>query len=113
MALPGSSAEGKCSGCYTGSEGNFVGPVVHLEIPGPSAYDLKIFNNLGEFVAAGRGTITESDLRLLTPIQGGTKYLARVVWTGRTAQGRKAGTGAYVLSAQVRADYAALRDATA
>lgn len=104
VALPGNTSDGKCTGCFAGSEGNFVGPVVHLEVPGVSTFELKIFNNLGEFVASGKGAILESDLRLLTPVQGGTKYVARIVWTGRTSDGRKAGTGAYVLSAVVRSD---------
>lgn len=102
--LTGPVVDGKCTGCFTGAEGNFVGPVVHLEIPGAASYEFRIFNNLGEFVALGTGTIRDADLKSLTPIQGGTKYMARVVWTGRTVQGRKAGTGAYVLSAQVKTE---------
>ncbi|MDB5048738.1 MAG: hypothetical protein JWO30_1809 [Fibrobacteres bacterium] len=101
-ALTGDKSDGKCTGCFVGGEGKFVGPVVFMEVPGPVEYDFRIFSNMGEFVAAGKGKITEEDIPGLTPIHNGTGYLARVVWTGRTADGAKAGTGAYVLISTVR-----------
>lgn len=97
--LPGGRDKGKCQGCPVGGEGAFVGPVIYMEIPGACDYEFSIFNNLGEFVVSGKGRIEDSDLELLTPIANGTLYLARVIWTGRTARETKAGTGAYVLQA--------------
>lgn len=101
-ALPGSKEDGKCAGCYVGAEGKFVGTVIYMEIPGPVEYDFRIFSNLGGFVATGKGKITAQDIPSLTPIRNGTAYLARIVWTGRTADGHKAGTGAYVLISTVK-----------
>jgi hypothetical protein len=101
-ALDGDKKDGKCPGCFVGTEGRFIGAVVYLEIPGPVEYTFKIFSNMGEFVANGKGVITEKDLASLTPIHNGTGYLARIVWTGRTAKGEKAGTGAYVLISTVK-----------
>lgn len=101
-ALAGSREEGKCAGCFVGTEGKFVGTVIYMEIPGPVEYEFKVFSNLGAFVALGKGKITEGDLASLTPIRNGTAYLARTVWTGFTGAGDKAGTGAYVLISTVR-----------
>jgi len=103
-ALNGDPADGKVPGGLVGAEGHFVGTVIYMEVPGAVAYNLKIFSNLGEFVADGTGKITVDDLPFLTPIHNGTAYLARIVWTGRTALGDKAGTGAYVLVATVKTE---------
>ncbi len=70
------------------------------------AYEFRIFTNLGAFVMGGSGRIETSDLPLLERSNGpiGLAYRARVVWTGLTASGGKAGTGAYVLTAVLRSD---------
>jgi fibro-slime domain-containing protein len=102
IALDGDRKDGKCPGCFVGTEGRFIGTVVYLEIPGPVEYEFKIFSNMGAFVVGGKGRITEKDIASLTPIHNGTGYLARIVWTGRTAGGEKAGTGAYVLLSTVK-----------
>ena len=98
--LPG-NGPGKCAGCPASGNGIFAGPVFHLETPGPMEYRFRIFSNLGTFVAEGHGRIEAEDLPLLEKSGGlgGVKYRARVVWTGRTASGGKAGTGAYILAA--------------
>ncbi|MDB5048790.1 MAG: fibro-slime family protein [Fibrobacteres bacterium] len=103
--LPGSGI-GKCGGCQADRNGTFVGPIFNMETPGPMAYAFKIFSNLGEFVAEGTGRIEADDLPRLGKTGGiaGVKYQARVVWTGRTADGGKAGTGAYILTAVLRTD---------
>jgi fibro-slime domain-containing protein len=107
MALTGDARDGKCQGaCFTGDNLNFVGPVFHIVTPGAVAYEFKIFNNVGEFVASGTGRITDKDLALLpkTNDASGIKYMARVVWTGRTSKGGKAGTGAYILQTTMISD---------
>ncbi len=103
-ALNGNPADGKYPGAFVGSEGHFVGTVIYMEIPGAAEFDFKIFSNLGTFVGGGKGRITPEDLPMLKPIHNGTAYLARIVWTGRTGQGGKAGTGAYVLSSWVKTE---------
>jgi hypothetical protein len=106
-ALPGNPADGKCAGqCYTGDNGTFVGPVFHIVTPGPLKYKFQIFNNVGEFLAAGEGRFELEDLKKMSSKNdaSGMKYVARVIWTGRTAQGRKAGTGAYILQATLTTD---------
>jgi fibro-slime domain-containing protein len=104
-ALPGAGI-GKCGTCPAQGNGVFVGPIFHISTPGPMDYDFKIFSNLGEFVAGGRGRIEKEDLPLLEKTNGasGILYRVRVVWTGRTATGGKAGTGAYILTAILRPD---------
>lgn len=104
-ALPGSGA-GKCGSCATLDHGLFVGPVFHILTPGPMEYAFKIFSTLGEFVAEGKGRIETSDLLLLDRSTGigATLYQARILWTGRTLRGGKAGTGAYILTATLRTD---------
>jgi fibro-slime domain-containing protein len=104
-ALPGNGI-GKCSGCAAGRNGGFSGPVFHLRIPAPTAYGFRIFSNLGILVAEGNGRIEAEDLPLLDKETGpaGLKYRARIVWTGRTPSGGKAGTGAYILLATLRSD---------
>jgi hypothetical protein len=99
--IPG-SGEGKCGSCYAGDGRVFVGPVVHLEVPGPLEYKFQIFTNLGEFVASGSGRITPNDLALLEQVDGGSKYRYRAVWTGKTDKGQRAATGAYLLMAQLK-----------
>ncbi|MDB5102726.1 MAG: hypothetical protein JWP91_415 [Fibrobacteres bacterium] len=104
MSLPGNTQDGKFPGVQVGTEGHFIGTVIYVEIPGPIEFNFRIFSNAGEFVADGKGRITESDLPSLTPIHNGTAYLARIVWTGRTSKGGKAGTGAYVLISTVKTE---------
>jgi hypothetical protein len=99
-ALAGNVADGKCPGtCFTGENGKFVGPVIHIETAGPVAYEFRIFNNVGEFLGRGKGRFDAKDLQLMAKKNdaAGVKYVARVVWTGRTTNGGKAGTGAYIL----------------
>lgn len=106
-ALTGDPADGKCSGtCYTGDNGTFVGPVFHIVTPGPVTYEFQIFNNVGEFLAKGRGRFDAKDLQSMSKTNdaSGVKYVARVVWTGRTTQGGKAGTGAYILQSLLTTD---------
>jgi hypothetical protein len=83
----------------------FLGPVFHILTPGPVEYALRIFTNTGEFVAEGQGRIGEADLPLLARKgdAGGTRYLARIVWSGLSQRGVLAGTGAYVLVATLNA----------
>jgi hypothetical protein len=97
------SADGKCGpACSPGGNKNFVGPVFVLDIPGPLEYEFQIFNNFGEFVAKGKGKILEADLASLKLIDSGKKHEARIVWTGRTDKGGKAGTGVYILQSTLR-----------
>jgi hypothetical protein len=99
-ALSGSADDGKCQGtCFTGDNGIFVGPVFHIVTAGPVTYEFQVFNNVGEFLAKGHGRFDAKDLQLMSKTNdaSGIKYVARVVWTGRTQQGVKAGTGAYIL----------------
>ena len=98
-ALPGDALLGKCQGCYTGDAASFVGPVFHIVTPGPMKYDFKIFSTSGEFVAAGKGEISPEDLKAMDRRvePSGMKYTVRVVWTGLSDKGGKAGTGAYIL----------------
>ncbi|MDB5105237.1 MAG: S-layer protein [Fibrobacteres bacterium] len=106
-ALSGSAADGKCPGtCFTGDRGVFVGPVFHIETAGPVAYEFQIFNNVGEFLARGKGRFDENDLKLMERSNGasGVKYVARVIWTGQTTKGGKAGTGAYILQSVLNTD---------
>jgi hypothetical protein len=106
-ALSGSPADGKCPGaCFTGENGTFVGPVFHIVTAGPLTYEFQIFNNVGEFVARGKGRFEAKDLQVMTKANdaSGVKYVARVVWTGRTSKGLKAGTGAYILQANLITD---------
>jgi fibro-slime domain-containing protein len=98
--LAGDALDGKCVGvCFPGDNSRFVGPVFNIVTPGPMKYSFRIFNNHGEFVARGEGRITDKDLDQLkkTNDASGVKYVARVVWTGRTQDGGRAATGAYIL----------------
>ena len=100
----GGSGPGKCPGC-PGAVGDVpVGPVLHIVTPGPVDYDLTIFSSLGEFMVKGNGSITEADLPALakTNDASGIRYDARIVWTGLTLNGLRAGTGAYILNVKVR-----------
>lgn len=98
-ALPGNALDGKCNGCVAMDGASMVGPVFHIVTPGAVEYEFKIFNNVGEFLAGGKGRIDDNDLPLLQKKNdaSGIKYIARIVWTGRTIKGEKAGTGAYIL----------------
>jgi hypothetical protein len=100
-ALPGSPMEGKCPGCVARDGAGYVGPVFHIITPGPVTYEFRIFNNVGEFVAEGKGRIDENDLKALKKSNdaSGVNYEAPIVWTGKTRNGGKAGTGAYILKA--------------
>lgn len=99
-ALSGDT-EGKCGSCSPGDGTRFVGPIIDLEIPGPVDYDFQILSTLGEFVVSGSGIINEKDLALLDESKPGT-YRARIIWTGRSAKGHRAGVGAYILKSNLR-----------
>ncbi len=103
VALTGNAADGKCTGsCFTGDAGRYVGPVFHIVTPGPVSYDFTIFNNVGEFLAKGHGYLNAADLAQMH--RASSKYTARVVWTGHATDGRKAGTGAYILQSTLTTD---------
>ena len=103
VALTGNAADGKCTGsCFTGDNGRYVGPVFHIVTPGPVTYDFTIFNNVGEFLAKGHGYLSAADLTQMH--RANSKYTARVVWTGHAKDGRKAGTGAYILQSTLTTD---------
>jgi hypothetical protein len=87
----------RCSGCVAKDNSGFVGPVFHIQTPGPVEYKFRIFNNVGEFVIEGRGKVEQNDLGSLK--RSGAMYDAPVVWTGISKTGMKAGTGAYILIA--------------
>ena len=99
-ALAG-TADGKCGSCNPGKEGEFAGPVIYAQIPQACDYDIRIFSNLGEFLARVKGKLDETDVKQLQQLTSvpGAPYQARFVWTGRDALGTLAGTGAYVLDA--------------
>jgi hypothetical protein len=97
--------DGKCGPhCHPGGGAGtrFAGPVIHLEIPGPCRYQFRIFTNQGHFVAEGGGAFTAEDLARMEAASDGSRRVARVVWTGRTTDLGRAGSGAYILSASVR-----------
>lgn len=99
IALSGNPADGKCNGCVATDGIAMVGPTFHIVTPGPVDYVFKVFNNLGEIVATGKGSIRSNDLGQLLQRNdpSGVNYVARVVWTGKTDKGSKAGSGAYIL----------------
>ncbi len=105
VAIPG-GADGKCPGnCFVGgySPGTpFVGPIINLEIPGPVEYEFKIFTNLGDFVVSGSGKYKVADLPLMELTPDGKKWRARIIWTGNTANGSRAGNGAYILRCTIK-----------
>lgn len=107
LPLPGST-EGKCSTCDIGREGRFIGPVIHLAVTGPVEYSMKVFGTFGEFVCDIKGRVSESDLPSLESASVRTgagdrvRYLQRIVWNGRSNDGQRAGTGAYILNADLR-----------
>jgi hypothetical protein len=92
---------GRCEGCITYADGAFLGPVFHISTSGPVAWRFTIFSTLGEPVAQGSGSLEAADLDWMEKKEGasGARYAARIVWTGRTAKGNKAATGAYILQA--------------
>jgi hypothetical protein len=108
IPLPGQT-DGKCASCNVGEEGRFVGPVINLAVTGPVEYSMKIYGTTsGEFVCELNGRVTESDLLLLdseavkTGAGDGIRYLQRIIWSGRSHDGQRAGTGAYILNAELR-----------
>lgn len=101
-ALPGRD-NGKCENCNPGQEGAFSGSVINVQAHEPVTYVLTIFSNLGDLVARARGKIEEADLRYLSKNSAG-EYVQRIVWTGKTQDGRMAATGAYVLKADFHFD---------
>jgi hypothetical protein len=100
-ALPG-NVNGKCGNCVAGDGKTFVGPIINLDIPGPVAYEFKIFSTLGEFMIGGSGKVEAADMPLLAHSADGSRFRLRVIWTGRCANLGKAGTGAYVLKSVLR-----------
>ncbi|MEO7427251.1 MAG: hypothetical protein ABI036_18835 [Fibrobacteria bacterium] len=107
IPLPGRT-DGKCSSCDIGEEGRFVGPVINMAVTGPVEYALRIYDNLGGFVCDFKGRVSESDLPLLESktVETGAgdriRYLQRIIWSGRSQDGQRAGTGAYILNADLR-----------
>ena len=100
-ALPGST-NGKCGGCVAGDGKTFVGPIINLDIPGPVNYEFKIYSTLGAFLVGGEGKVEASDIPLLAGAADGSRYRLRIIWTGRTRDQEKAGTGAYILKSVIR-----------
>jgi hypothetical protein len=100
-ALPG-NANGKCGSCVAGNGKSFVGPIIKLDIPGPVDYEFKIFSTLGEFMIGGAGKVEATDIPLLEASAEPGHYHLRIIWTGRCANGGRAGTGAYILKSAIR-----------
>jgi hypothetical protein len=46
--------------------------------------------------------VEASDIPLLASAADGSRYRLRVIWTGRSANQGKAGTGAYILKSVIR-----------
>ena len=102
------STDGKCSSCHVGVEGGFIGPVINLAITGPVTYTFTIYGTLGEFVCRTTGRVSEADLLLLerdlekNGDEERFRYLQRIVWTARSQDGQRVGTGAYILNAELK-----------
>lgn len=103
-ALAGDRQEGRCQGCVAVENGNFVGPVFDIVMPGPLTYQFRVFTNTGEFVAETKGRIEAKDLESLKKDRAGKNYELPVVWTGKSKNGLKAGTGAYIVMATFLVD---------
>lgn len=75
--------------------------IIRILTPGPVDYRLRIYSNLGERVADLSGSLKASDLAGLPRAQdtSGLRYRADLAWDGRTREGARAGTGAYILHA--------------
>ncbi len=95
----------KCEKCTAQQEGVFTGSIITVITKQPVRYDFTIYTNLGQVVSHGEGKVAESDLKLLDKVEdpnkdpNQTKYVQRIVWTGRTDAGNFVGSGAYVLKA--------------
>jgi hypothetical protein len=62
---------------------------------------MTIFSNLGEFVNRIRFTVSQAEfMKLSKGTKNGTRQL-RVLWDNRVANGRPAGTGAYIMKTTV------------
>jgi len=74
---------------------------IQILTPGPVDYRLRIYSNLGERVADFQGSLRETDLAQTPRVQdtSGLRYRVQVAWNGRTREGARAGTGAYILHA--------------
>ena len=96
----------RCGECIAIQNNVFVGPVFRILTPGPVAFQFKIFSHFGEFLGQASGKFETQDLPLLKKQNdsSGVYYEAPVVWTGSSLAGRKAGTGAYILSAILTSD---------
>lgn len=101
--LPG-SGNGKCGTCPVEGPEGFVGPIINLTLAGQAEYRLKIYSTLGEFVCELEGKVEPSDLPLLQikVIGDHVGYIQRIVWTGRSRNGERVATGAYILNAELR-----------
>jgi hypothetical protein len=63
--------------------------------------EMTIFSNLGEFVNRIRFTVSQAEfMKLSKGTKNGTRQL-RVLWDNRVANGRPAGTGAYIMKTTV------------
>ncbi len=101
VPLPGST-DGKCGTCGVGGGTQpFAGPIINLEIPGPSQYHFQIYSKYGDFIISGSGQIDAADIPLLSLNPDGSKHVARIIWTGRSANGTQVGTGAYILRSTI------------
>jgi hypothetical protein len=101
--LPG-MGNGKCESCPVAGQDGFVGPVINLTLAGAAGYRLKIYSTLGEFVCELKGEVEAADLSLLQMKVIGDQvgYIQRIVWTGRSRNGQRVATGAYILNAELR-----------
>ena len=102
------TTDGKCTNCQVGSNGVFIGPIINLAVTGPVHYLLTIYSTLGEFIGRAEGRVSEDDLPLLDSETVGDKdgervrYLQRIIWTARSQDGQRVGSGAYILHAELR-----------
>ena len=98
----------KCGGPVTGDDSCHVGlPAITLEIDRPVHFALDLFSNLGELVNGFSGEVTPEQLGwdangVYVPGAGIFKrdarglYHIKIAWNGKSRQGSRAGTGAYL-----------------
>jgi hypothetical protein len=72
-----------------------------IEASRPFRVEVTIFSNLGQFVNRIGFTVSQSEfMKLSKGLKNGTRQL-RVLWDSRAANGRHAGTGAYIMKTTV------------
>jgi hypothetical protein len=74
-----------------------------LNIQGPLRYSLSFYSTLGEFVNKVDGVIDVPTIRRIKPDKQG-HYTVRLYWWPVTANGRHAGTGAYIMRGVLSGD---------